>query len=83
MPPVNGASPRSPGVAKAPLLEEPETPLSVRGFFGTGGAASPMQSLFGAGGIAEAPSPAPLGTLLDVFRTALRTSSAPGFLIPA
>ena len=81
--PLNGSSPRSPSVAKAPLSEEPETPLSVRGFFGTGGAASPMQSLFGAGGIAEVPSPAPLGTFLDVFQTALQTSSALGFLIPA
>ena len=81
---VNGASPRSPSMAKAPLSKEPEIPLSVWGFFGTDGAASPMQSLFGdgAGGIAEAPSPAPLGTFLDVFRTALRTSSALGFLIP-
>ena len=80
---VNNASPRSPSVAKVPLSEEPEIPLSVQGFFGTGGAASPIQSRFGTGGIAEAPSPAPLGTFLDVFRTALQTSSAPGFLIPA
>ena len=83
MPPVNGASPRSPDVTKAPLSEELETPLSVRGFFGTDGAASPMQNLFGVDGIAEVPSPAPLGTFLDVFRTSLRTSSTPGFLIPA
>ena len=81
--PVIDVSPRPPIVATMLFPEGPEVPLSVRGFFGTDGAASPMQSLFGAGGIAGAPSSAPLGTFLDVLRTALRTSSTPGFLIPA
>ena len=80
---VNNASSCSPNVAKAPLSEEPKIPLSVQGFFETDGAASPIRSLFGAGGIAEAPSSSPLGTFLDVFRTTLRMSSAPGFFIPA
>ena len=80
---ANDALPRSPSTATMLLSEAPEAPFSVRGFFGTGGTASPIRSLFGADDIANAPSSAPLGTFFDkVFRTALRTSSAPGFFIP-
>ena len=71
---VIDVSPRPPGVAIALFPEGPKVPLSVRGFFGTSGAASPTQGLFGVGGIDGAPSSAPLGIFLDVFRTALRTS---------
>ena len=66
-PPVVDVSPQPPVVTMIFFPEGPEVPLSVRGFFGTSGAASLMQSLFGAGGIAGAPSSAPLGTFLDVL----------------
>ena len=67
------------------LSEVPEAPSLVWGFFGTDGAASPMRTLFGGtDDTTSAPSSAPLGTFFDeVFRTALRTSSALGFFIPA
>ena len=81
--PVDGAPPRAPGAAWTPLSEGPDAPLSVRGFFVTGGAAPPMHRS-GAGKAAGTPSSTSFKALFEeLFLTALRTSSAPGFLMPA